>query len=123
MMCAVQPTIRATAKQWAAKYPLFGRLSAASLFTCQQWQPQRTPLPQPSAPTATPVLVVGNRHDPATPYQGAIDLAKAMGNAQVLSWDGEGHTSYLQGSSCVDNYVEAYLIHRALPPAHKQCPA
>ena len=69
------------------------------------------------------VLVLGNIHDPATPYQGAIDLADTMGNAEVLSWNGEGHTSYLNGSKCVDNYVNAYLVSRSLPPDHTTCPA
>jgi hypothetical protein len=44
-----------------------------------------------------------------------------MGNAEVLTWNGEGHTSYLQGSSCVDRDVERYLIALALPPEHTTC--
>jgi hypothetical protein len=40
----------------------------------------------------------------------------------LLSWDGEGHTSYLQGSSCVDDYVDDYLVDLALPPAGTTCP-
>ena len=89
-------TIRATAQRWATKYPMFGVNGAAGLFTCQQWQPERTVLPLPTAPnTAAKILVVGNVHDPATPYQGAVDLARTLGNAVLLSWNGQGHTSYL----------------------------
>ena len=70
------------------------------------------------------MLVVGNLHDPATPYQGAVDLAKDDGQRRgLLSWNGEGHTSYLSGSTCVDNYVNDYLIHGTLPPRHTICPA
>ena len=69
------------------------------------------------------VLVVGNLHDPATPYQGANDLAKTMGNAELLTWNGEGHTSYLEGSTCIDNYVNAYLLDGTLPPANTTCPS
>jgi pimeloyl-ACP methyl ester carboxylesterase len=115
-------TIRATAKEWAARFPLFGLWNAPSLFACQEWQPDRTVPPLPTAPTPDKVLVVGNLHDPATPYQGAKDLAKTMGNAVLLTWDGEGHTSYLQGSSCVDNYVNDYLVNLTLPPTGKTCP-
>lgn len=115
-------TIRATATAWAAKYPMFGVWAAQSLFACQSWQPVRTPPPLPTAPTAHPVLVIGNLHDPATPYQGAKNLASTMGNTELLSWDGEGHTSYLQGSSCVDGYVNAYLISGTLPPKNTTCP-
>lgn len=114
--------IRSTAQTWSTKYPMFGLWAAISLFDCQQWQPDRTPVPLPTAPTPTKVLVVGNLHDPATPYQGAIDLAKTMGNAELLSWNGEGHTSYLQGSSCIDNYVNAYLLQQKLPPSGTTCP-
>ena len=114
--------IRSTAQRWEHAYPMFGKWAAISLFGCQQWQSDRTPVPKPTAPTPHRVLVIGNLHDPATPYQGAIDLAKTMGNAELLSWDGEGHTSYLQGSSCVDDYVNAYLIHGTLPPSGTTCP-
>lgn len=114
--------IRATAKSWKKRFPIFGLWSAASLFGCQQWQPDRTPLPLPTAPTKTKVLVVGNINDPATPYQGAKDLARTMGNAELLTWDGEGHTSYLQGSTCIDKYVDKYLISATLPPARTTCP-
>ena len=115
--------ITATATDWVKKYPMFGLWSAASLFACQQWQPVRDPVPQPTATTGQKVLVVGNLHDPATPYQGALNLAKAMGNAEVLTWDGEGHTSYLKGSSCIDNYVNNFLTKAVLPPANRTCPA
>jgi hypothetical protein len=45
-----------------------------------------------------------------------------MGNAALLSWDGEGHTSYLQGSTCIDNYVNDYLINGTVPPPKTTCP-
>jgi pimeloyl-ACP methyl ester carboxylesterase len=117
------PTIRKTAQSWATRFPMFGLWSAPALFSCQQWQPDRTVPPLPTA-TATPnkVLVIGNLHDPATPYQGAKDLDKTLGNAELLTWDGEGHTSYLQGSKCIDNYVNAYLVKGTMPPAGTTCP-
>jgi hypothetical protein len=116
-------TIRATTASWVKRFPIFGLWSAPALFSCQQWQPDRTVPPLPTAPT-TPrkVLVIGNLHDPATPYQGAKDLTKTLGNAELLTWDGEGHTSYLQGSSCIDGYVDSYLVNGTLPPVGKTCP-
>jgi pimeloyl-ACP methyl ester carboxylesterase len=115
-------TIRATAKDWAKAYPMFGAWFAAGLFACQQWQPERSVEPLPSADTPQKVLVIGNLHDPATPYQGAKDLTKTLGNAELLTWDGEGHTSFLQGSSCIDKRVEDYLIDGTLPPVNTTCP-
>ncbi|HZZ96615.1 MAG TPA: alpha/beta hydrolase [Jatrophihabitantaceae bacterium] len=116
-------TIHATVAKWIAKFPVFGRYISSDLLSCQGWQPDRTPIPDPKAATPTKVLVVGNLHDPATPYLGAKDLAKDLGNAELLSWNGEGHTSYLQGSSCIDNHVNAYLLTLKLPPDNTTCPA
>ncbi len=116
-------TIRATTAQWVKRFPMFGLWSAASLFACQDWQPKRTVPPLPTAPnSAHKILVIGNLHDPATPYQGAKDLTRTLGNAELLTWDGEGHTSYLQGSSCIDQLVDAFLAQDNLPPAGKTCP-
>ena len=76
-------------------------------------------MPKPAAATPTKVLVVGNLHDPATPYQGAKDLTSDLGNAELLSWDGEGHTSYLQ-RQLVHRRLRQRLPDRAalLPPEH-----
>ena len=117
-------TIRATTASWIRRFPMFGLWAAPSLFSCQQWQPDRTVPPLPTAPTAAhTVLVIGNLHDPATPYLGAKDLAHTLGKARLLTWDGEGHTSYLQGSTtCIDPAVDTYLVTGALPPAGKTCP-
>lgn len=115
-------SLLARARSLARRFPLFGA-SASGGPSCLGWQPHRTPVPPPSAATPKPVLVVGNLHDPATPYIGAVHLSKDLGNAGLLSWDGEGHTSYLNGSSCVDRYVNDYLIHGTMPPEHKVCPA
>lgn len=115
-------TIRSTADAWTKAYPMFGLWAAQSLFSCQVWQPRRTVPELPTARTPNTLLVVGNLNDPATPYQGAKDLAKTLGNAEVLTWDGEGHTSYLQGSDCIDGHVEKYLIDGTLPPAGTTCP-
>ncbi len=115
-------SIRRLATDWTKRFPLFGKWAVPSVFSCQQWQPARVVPPKPSAATATKVLVIGNLHDPATPYQGAKDLTATMGNAELLSWNGQGHTSYLQGSTCVDNYVNHYLIAGQLPPDNTTCP-
>ena len=50
------------------------------------------------------------------------NMTKVMGHARLLTWNGEGHTSYLQGSACIDRYVNNYLISGALPPPHTVCP-
>jgi len=112
--------VAATATTWMRTYPVFGRAFAASLYACSAW-PVRTPLPQPSAPGASPILVIGTTHDPATPYAGAASLAKALGSAVVLSWDGDKHTAY-PATPCLVSTVDAYLIAKTVPH-DVSCPA
>jgi len=40
----------------------------------------------------------------------------------LVGWNGEGHTSYMQGSSCVDNTVDAYLLSLRTPHSGTVCP-
>ena len=70
--------------------------------------------------TANPVLVVGNRYDPATRYQGAVTVANLLPGAGLLTLDGWGHTSLFQ-SACIDNYVNRYLLTTQLPPKGTVC--
>jgi pimeloyl-ACP methyl ester carboxylesterase len=122
----VNPTddqIRALTQKWVTNYPMFGKWSAISLFQCQNWPAKTAPPPKPTAPDSAPILVVGNTHDPATPYQGAINLTAALGSAELLTWDGQGHTAYMNGSKCIDDYVNAYLLKGQLPPPNTTCPA
>ena len=116
-------TIQAKGRAWATQYPMFGLWQAATLAQCSGWQKQRTPIPPETAASSAPILVVGNLHDPATPYAGAVNLTKELGRASLLSWNGEGHTSYLEGSRCVDRAVNAYLINKTLPTPNTTCPA
>jgi pimeloyl-ACP methyl ester carboxylesterase len=116
-------TIQAMGHAWARQYPMFGVWQAAALTQCSGWQKHRTPIPPETAASSAPILVVGNLHDPATPYAGAVNLTKELGRASLLSWNGEGHTSYLQGSACVDRAVNAYLINKTLPTPNTTCPA
>lgn len=113
--------IAAAATRWATKYPLFGLWSAGTLGQCQPWPKQRHPIPPETAAGSAPILVVGNLHDPATPYSGAVHLTSTLGSGVLLTWNGQGHTSYGQ-SSCIDSKVNAYLIQGTLPAAHTTCP-
>ncbi len=72
-------------------------------------------------PTANTVLVIGNVHDPATRYQGAVSAAETMPNSRLLTLDGSGHTSLFL-SGCIDGYVDTYLLTGEVPPAGTVCP-
>jgi hypothetical protein len=73
----------------------------------------------PGAPTT---LVVGTLHDSATPYPWAPRLAADLGNARLLTMDGDGHTAFLRGSPCIDGAIVGYLMTGALPPPGTVCP-
>jgi pimeloyl-ACP methyl ester carboxylesterase len=113
--------VAAAAASWAGKYRLFGLWAAESLVQCDGWQSDRHAVPEGSASGSPPILVVGNVHDPATPYQGTLHLASELGTGVVLTWDGQGHTSY-GSSSCIAQKVNNYLINLTVPAAKTTCP-
>ncbi len=109
-----------TAASWVAKYPIFGKNAAASLYACDSWPASGHPLPPATASGAPPIVVIGTVHDPATPYAAAGVLAKTLGSGVLLSWDGEGHTAYPK-TSCIQTKVDDYLISDK-PPTDHSCP-
>lgn len=114
--------VRAAAARMTQDDPTFGRWASFNLLGCAFWDVQRTPLPAPSAPTSGEVLVVGTRHDPATPYAGAESMARLLGNAVLLTWEGDGHTAFGR-SPCVGRHVVAYLVDLVAPAGGTTCPA
>jgi pimeloyl-ACP methyl ester carboxylesterase len=73
-------------------------------------------------PASSPTpLVVATTFDPATPYPGALNLVRELGNARLLTMRGDGHTAYGGNSTCIDTRVNAYLINLTLPPAGTVC--
>jgi pimeloyl-ACP methyl ester carboxylesterase len=71
--------------------------------------------------TANPVLVIGNTFDPATPYRGAVAMARQLARARLLTVDGYGHTALLNPSSCANRYESRYFINGTLPPRGTRC--
>jgi pimeloyl-ACP methyl ester carboxylesterase len=89
---------------------------------CSNW-----PYPVADLPTefdaagAAPIIVIGTSNDPATPYANAVSLSKQLQSGVLISYEGEGHTIYAQGVSCVDDAVDAYLITGTVPAQDPQC--
>jgi pimeloyl-ACP methyl ester carboxylesterase len=71
-----------------------------------------------TSPTA---LVIGTTYDPATPYAGAVSLVGDLGNARLLTMEGDGHTAYGGKSPCIDASTDAYLIEGTLPAEGTVC--
>jgi pimeloyl-ACP methyl ester carboxylesterase len=128
--CADTPTaqdvskddVRRLTADWNQKYPLFGAEAAAGLYTCTAWHADRTPIPARDAAGAAPILVVGNSGDPVTPLPGAVDMAQDLTSGVLLTWQGQGHTSYPKTPS-VTTAVDAYLIDLTAPQDGLTCPA
>jgi pimeloyl-ACP methyl ester carboxylesterase len=66
-------------------------------------------------------LVVATTYDPATPYRGAKALVRDLGNARLLTMDGDNHTAYGNNSPCIDAAVNAYLFDATLPADGTRC--
>jgi hypothetical protein len=74
------------------------------------------------ARTAAPVLVVGNRGDPATNYAGAQRVAGLLPSSRLLTYEGGGHTAFWGVSSCIDSAVVDYLLNVDVPAPGTSCP-
>jgi pimeloyl-ACP methyl ester carboxylesterase len=119
---ASEEEIRALVAEWSEEYPLFGAGSATALYNCNVWDAERTPLPERDAEGSAPILVIGTEGDPATPLAGAVDMAKDLDSAVLLTWQGEGHTAYPK-TKCVTEAVDAYLLEEQAPKDDLTCPA
>ena len=110
------------ARRFAAESPHFGADLAFAGLTCAYWAVPAVGPPAPlRARGAAPILVIGTTRDPATPLVWAKALAGQLESGRLLTFEGDGHTAYGDGDSCVDRAGNAYLIDLALPPVGKLC--
>ena len=71
--------------------------------------------------TASPVLVIGNTHDPATPYTGSQAIARQLARGRLLKVKGYGHTTLFNPSTCASDYEGHYFVDGKLPPKGAVC--
>lgn len=82
---------------------------------CAFWPVPTTTTPHVAKPApAGSVVVVSTTHDPATPYQAGVNLAKQL-HAPLITYDGTQHTVVFDGNSCVDGTVTRYLVDKVVP--------
>jgi len=101
-----------------ADAPRFGPVIALSGSVCAAWPvpPQGGPK-RVTAPGSPPVVVIGTTGDPATPYAWSVALADQLSKGVLVTYRGDGHTVYREGSSkCVRDVVNHYLVTRVAPP-------
>jgi pimeloyl-ACP methyl ester carboxylesterase len=102
--------------------PTFGKVFAWGLAGCGGSEaPESKGVGTIDAAGAPPILVVGTTRDPATPYEWAQALASQLESGVLVTRDGDGHTGYNMGNSCVDTTVESFLIDGTAPSSDKDC--
>ncbi|MFD5666100.1 alpha/beta hydrolase [Streptomyces anthocyanicus] len=102
--------------------PVFGEGLAWSSLNCAYWPVKPTGEPHRiEAAGATPIVVVGTTRDPATPYRWAEALSDQLTSGHLLTYEGDGHTAYGRGSSCIDSAINTYLLTGAAPEDGKRC--
>ncbi len=74
-----------------------------------------------AADGAAPIVVVGTTNDPATPYEWSVSLAEQLSSGVLVTRQGEGHTGYNKGNTCVDTAVEDYLVDGTVPQNGLTC--
>ncbi|MBH0117383.1 alpha/beta fold hydrolase [Salinibacterium sp. NG253] len=94
-------------------------------LTCLNWPyqyigPDITELTGEGAP---PVLIISTTGDPATPYEWGVALSEQLESAQLITYNGEGHTAYNGGVGCIDGAVDAYFINGVVPNDDPDCAA
>lgn len=102
---------------------VFSRYWLDSYLGCSMW-----PYPMAKHPSSyaavgsAPILVVGTKGDPATPYDQAVSLAeRVLENGHLITYNGEGHTAYGGPSQCVNQAVDDYFFKNVVPTEDPDC--
>jgi pimeloyl-ACP methyl ester carboxylesterase len=105
-----------------AQFGYFGRIWTWASSICAEWpgRDEDRYLGPWNRVTANPVLVVGNRFDPATRYEGALTMANLLPRSALLTVEGWGHTSLFL-SACADQTIARYLLSGATPARGATC--
>ncbi|RFS81586.1 alpha/beta hydrolase [Actinomadura spongiicola] len=102
--------------------PRFGPFVVWGGIPCVYWPAQTKDQPKPiTAKGAAPILVIGTLRDPATPYKWSQSLADQLSSGVLLTFDGDGHTAYLQGDHCITQATDNYLISTDPPKDGTTC--
>lgn len=131
LQCADKPPPKLGPEAWPR---VIGRLTRISSIAgplqgwwlwapCASWRAESaTRYTGPwSASTRTPILVIGTKFDPQTPFRNARRVSRLLGNAVLLIDDGYGHTSSADPSTCVEQATANYLAGLLTPPNGAAC--
>ncbi|MFD5409835.1 alpha/beta hydrolase [Streptomyces nojiriensis] len=119
---ALEKEIDERAQEFLKVSRVFGVPQLLSVLTCYGRPAGTDFIREIDHPGAPPMLLVGTRGDPATPYEWTEETAERLGSAVIVDHKGDGHTGY-STSRCVQEYVDDFLIHGRLPSGTRSCPA
>ncbi|MGC4175429.1 alpha/beta hydrolase [Demequina sp.] len=108
--------------QMEAASPTFGWWFAGSTG-CSGWpfHAKEIVTSLDNATSVQPILVIGTTNDPATPYAWAQSLTAQLGNATLLTYEGEGHTAYGRSNQCIIDAVDGWLVDGTMPDSGTVC--
>ena len=110
------------AAQVVAAAPRIGPVFTAMPGPCDYWPVVADAPTGPwSAPDAPPVIVVATTGDPATPYEWGVRAAEELETATLITVEGDSHTAYWGGNSCVDDAIDTYLLELVMPDEGTRC--
>lgn len=126
VICADADTIYGRPEANFATWSLRDR---AEIFTpavleilyCDGFPAAREPTPVLDREGLPPALVLGNTHDPATPYAAAVSLRDHWAGSSLVTYQGDGHAIAFNGSACVDEAVTDFLVDGELADDGTTC--
>lgn len=105
-----------------AKYPLSDGMPG-NIWPCAFWKAPVEPPVTVTSRGPRDILLLQNRRDNATPWEGALGMARALGSrAGFVGADNGGHYVYGTGSACADQATVAFLTKGTLPAKPLNCP-
>ncbi|MDP4715264.1 MAG: alpha/beta hydrolase, partial [Candidatus Nanopelagicales bacterium] len=121
---AVATDVPAQVERLASAAPILGEYLGWGNLPCEAAgivAARTTPPPAGASGPAPPMLVIATTHDPATPYTWVETFLAEIGSGVLLVRDGDGHTGYREGSDCIDEAVDAFLLDGVLPAPGTTC--
>ncbi|GGS50341.1 MULTISPECIES: alpha/beta fold hydrolase [Actinokineospora] len=113
--------IEQTTRELHDRYPVFGALSAQWLALCGPWPVSSKPVPQATAKTAPPIVLLSTAADPVTPMEGTERALQRMATGVGVAWQGSGHGA-LAVSPCATEAATAFLRDGTVPRDGTVCP-
>lgn len=118
-----------TPEEWAAaakrlneELIVFGSSAGWASAGLDAWPTNHAERRAVNAKGAAPIVVVGTTNDPATPYVMSQALAQQLESGVLVTWEGWNHTAYSKdGSACVRDAVESYLVGGKVPTDGLTC--